>query len=299
MDIGLVSSTANIDDLVGDVQKANTDGFSHLFMPQIFSLDALTALAIAGREVPGIKLGTAVVPTYRQIPMMLAQQALTVSQIIGDRLVLGIGLSHQVVVEGMWGLSYDKPLRHMREYLDSLMPLLAGEQVSSEGETITTRGGLQLQGPNPEVLLAALGPKMLELAGRVADGTSLWMVGPSTIASHILPVIAGAAEAAGRPAPQINASLPVCVTTDSAKAKANAAKEFAVYGQLPSYRAMLDREGAGGPEDVAIIGSADEVATRVGELAEAGSTLFVAAPYGNPDEQAATRELLVSQIKAS
>lgn len=299
MDIGLVSSTANIDDLVGDVQKANTDGFSHLFMPQIFSLDALTALAIAGREVPGIKLGTAVVPTYRQIPMMLAQQALTVSQIIGDRLVLGIGLSHQVVVEGMWGLSYDKPLRHMREYLDSLMPLLAGEQVSSEGETITTRGGLQLQGPKPEVLLAALGPKMLELAGRVADGTSLWMVGPSTIASHILPVIAGAAEAAGRPAPQINASLPVCVTTDSAKAKANAAKEFAVYGQLPSYRAMLDREGAGGPEDVAIIGSADEVATRVGELAEAGSTLFVAAPYGNPDEQAATRELLVSQIKAS
>lgn len=299
MDIGLVSSTANIDDLVGDVQKANDDGFSHLFMPQIFSLDALTALAIAGREVPGIKLGTAVVPTYRQIPMMLAQQALTVSQVIGDRLVLGIGLSHQVVVEGMWGLSYDKPLRHMREYLDSLMPLLAGEQVSSEGETITTRGGLQLQGPKPEVLLAALGPKMLELAGRVADGTSLWMVGPSTIASHILPVIAGAAEAAGRPAPQINSSLPVCVTTDTAKARANAAKEFAVYGQLPSYRAMLDREGAAGPEDVAIIGSAEEVAARIGELSEAGSTLFVAAPYGNPDEQAATRELLVPQIKTS
>lgn len=299
MDIGLVNSTANVDDLVADVRKANDDGFSHLFTPQIFSLDALTALAIAGREVPTIKLGTAVVPTYRQIPMMLAQQALTVSQVIGDRLVLGIGLSHKVVVEGMWGLSYDKPLRHMREYLDSLLPLLAGEQVSSEGETITTRGGLQLQAPRPEVLLAALGPKMLELAGSVADGTSLWMVGPSTIRSHILPVISAAAEAAGRPAPQVNSSLPVCVTTDSVTAKANAAREFAVYGQLPSYRAMLDREGAGGPEDVAIIGSADEVAARVAELAEAGSTLFVAAPYGNPDEQAATRDLLATQIKAN
>lgn len=299
MDIGLVSSTADVDDLVAQVRQANEDGFSHLYAPQIFGLDALTALAIAGREVPDIKLGTAVVPTYRQIPMMLAQQALTVNQVIDGRLVLGIGLSHKVVVESMWGLSYAKPLRHMSEYLDSLMPLLSGEQVSSEGETITTRGGLQISAPKPEVVLAALGPKMLELAGRVADGTSLWMVGPETIKSHIRPIISAAAEEAGRPAPQINASLPVCVTQDPATARANAAKEFAIYGQLPSYRAMLDREGAGGPEDVAIIGSAEEVAARIGRLAEVGSTSFVSATYGNPDEQAATREVLISCIPTS
>ncbi len=296
MDIGISGSATTVDDIIKRATTAAEQGFSTYSMPQIFSLDTLTAIAVASTMVADIDFATAVVPTYRQHPMMLAQQALTVSQVSDGRLILGIGLSHQVVVEGMWGLSYEKPLRHMREYLDVLMPILAGQPANASGETITGRGAIDVPAPQPSVVLAALGPKMLELAGRVADGTATWMVGPATLRDHIVPVMAAAAEGAGRPTPRAIVSLPVCVTQNAAAARAKAAKDFAIYGQLPSYRSMLDREGAGGPEDVAIIGSADEVAERVAGLFDAGATMFTAAEFGNADELAATRELLVSLL---
>ncbi len=292
MEIAIFGQPPTVDTLVEEVRAVKEQGFSTFVTPQIFGLDALTALAVAGNHVPGMRLGTGVVPTYRQHPMMMAQQALTVNQAIGGGLLLGIGLSHQVVVEGMWGLSYERPLRHMREYLAAMMPLLEGEQVNAEGETLTARGGLEVRAPRPEVVLAALGPKMLDLAGRQADGTLTWMVGPRTLESHIVPTINEAAADAGRPAPQVLVSLPVCVTDSPAEARAAAAQEFAIYGHLPSYRAMLDREGAAGPEDVAIIGTAAEVTERLEELESVGTTSFAANGYGSPEEQAATRELM-------
>ncbi len=293
MEIAIFGQPPTVDKLVDEVRQVKEQGFTTFVTPQIFGLDALTALAVAGNHVPGMRLGTGVVPTYRQHPMMMAQQALTVNQAIGGGLLLGIGLSHQIVVEGMWGLSYDKPLRHMREYLAALMPLLNGEQVNAEGETITARGGLEVRTDRPEVVLAALGPKMLQLAGREADGTLTWMVGPRTLESHIVPTIAEAATDAGRPAPQVLVSLPVCLTDSPDEARAAAAKEFAIYGQLPSYRAMLDREGAAGPEDVAIIGTAAEITERLEELQAVGTTSFAANAYGSPEEQQATRQLMV------
>src|SRR5207247_5341586 len=139
---------------------------------QIFGFDALTMLAVAGREVADIELGTAVIPTYPRHPTALAGQALTTQVATGGRLALGIGLSHQLVVEGMWGYSYDRPARHMREYLSVLVPLLHGETVSFQGETLkaNTMGPIELgtSGP-PPVLLAALAPVMLRLAGTVTD----------------------------------------------------------------------------------------------------------------------------------
>ena len=171
-------------------------------MPQIFGLDAFTTLAVIAREVPEISLGTGVVPVYRQHPMALAQQALTVSQVGNGRLVLGIGLSHQIVVESLWGLSYDRPLRYMREYLAALGPLLEGEESAATGEVVTAVGAVDVVAPAPELLVAALGPKMLELAGRVADGTVTWMVGPKTLADHIVPTISAAASAGDRPPPR-------------------------------------------------------------------------------------------------
>ncbi len=296
MDIGISGSASTVDELIKRAGTAAEQGFSTFSMPQIFGLDTLTAIAVASTVVSDISFATAVVPTYRQHPMMLAQQAMTVSQVSEGRLVLGIGLSHQVVVEGMWGLSYEKPLRHMREYLDVLMPILAGQPANASGETITGRGAIDVQAQRPEVILAALGPKMLELAGRVADGTATWMVGPATLRDHIVPVMAAGAEAADRATPRALVSLPVCVTQNADSARAKAAKDFAIYGQLPSYRAMLDREGAAGPEDVAIIGSVDEVATRIAGLFEAGATMFTASEFGDADELSATRELLVSLL---
>ena len=267
--------------LSDQIQAAVDDGFASAWISNIFGLEALTALAVAGSRVPGIELGTAVVPTYPRHPAVLAQQALTTDLALGGRLVLGIGLSHQIVIQDMYGYSFDKPARHMREYLAVLVPLLAAESVSFDGETVHAHIGLSVprSRPNVPLLLAALAPQMLRLAGTKADGTMLWMTGPATVRDYIVPTITAAASEAGRPSPRIVCTLPVCVTDDPEQARVNAGKAFAIYGQLPSYRAMLDREGAAGPGDVAVVGDEDSVAQQIRALADAGVTDFVAGEY--------------------
>jgi F420-dependent oxidoreductase-like protein len=286
------------DDVMAQVAGLAEAGIEAAWSSQIFSMDALTTLAVAGRENPGIHLGTAVVPTYPRHPVMLAAQALTVQAATGGRLTLGIGLSHQMVIENVFGLSFDKPARHMREYLEILMPLLNGEQAAFSGETMSaaTFGPLGITAPAPDVLVAALGTVMLNIAGRMASGTITWMTGPKTIEDHIIPTINSAAAEAGRPEPQIGVGLPVCVTDDEAAARAKAAEIFAVYGHLPSYRAMLDREGAEGPADVAIVGTASEVADRVRQLASIGTTDFCGAPFGSPSEIRASIDTLAGLV---
>ncbi len=277
------------------IQRAADDGLASYWMSNIFGLDALTALAVAGSQVPGIELGTAVVPTYPRHPAVLAQQALTTATAVGGRLTLGIGLSHQIVIEDMYGFSFDRPARHMSEYLSVLLPLLDGEQASFRGETV--RAAIGLTTPRPgrvPVLLAALAAQMLRLAGRRTDGTVLWMTGPATVRDYIVPAIREAAQSAGRPSPRVVCMLPVCVTDDPDGARARANRVLAIYGQLPSYRAMLDKEGASGPGDVALAGPEDAVAAQIGSLAEAGVTDFVAAEFSRGDEQQRTRALLKS-----
>jgi F420-dependent oxidoreductase-like protein len=300
MRIGIFAGyTANgpIDTTVAAARAAADDGFATFWLPQIFGMEALIALAVVGREVPGIELGTAVVPTYPRHPVTLAQEALTTQAISGGRLVLGIGLSHQPVIEGMFGLSFDRPLRHMREYLDVLVPLLREGSVSVAGETITGRAALDVKGATPPpVLLAALGPKMLELAGSVVDGTVTWMTGPATIEAHVVPVITAAAEAADRASPRVGVGLPVCVTGDIDGARERASALFEIYGTLPSYRAMLDREGAAGPADVALVGDEETVRAQVERLESIGATEFVANIFGSTEERDRTRGFLQSLL---
>jgi F420-dependent oxidoreductase-like protein len=287
----------SIDVSVALAREAREQGFISFWLPQIFGAEALTSLAVIGREVPDIYLGTAVVPTYPRHPMVLAQQSLTVQNATNNRLILGIGLSHQVVIEGMYGLSFDKPARHMREYLAILMPMLRGESVSCEGETLTFRGAMDVaDAAAPPVLLAALAPRMLDLAGTVADGTITWMTGPQTLESYIVPTISAAAKKAGKREPAVAASLPICVTNDPDGAREKAATEFQVYGYLPSYRAMLDKEGAAGPADVAIVGDEATVAKEVQRIADTGVTDFAAAEYGSKEDRARTREVLRSLL---
>jgi F420-dependent oxidoreductase-like protein len=277
------------------IQRAADDGFGSVWISNIFGLDALTALAVAGRDVPGIELGTAVVPTYPRHPAALAQQALTAAAATGGRLTLGIGLSHKIVIEDMYGYDYGQPLRHMREYLAVLLPLLDRRPASFTGTTVRANIGLNVPGEGRvPVLLAALGTQMLTLAGQQAEGTVLWMTGPATVRDHVAPTLAAAAAAAGRPSPRVVCILPVCVTGDPAAARERASKIFSIYGELPSYRAMLDREGATGPGDVAIVGDEDAVAAQIRGLAEAGVTDFVAGEYARGDEAARTRALLRS-----
>ncbi|HEY5026680.1 MAG TPA: TIGR03564 family F420-dependent LLM class oxidoreductase [Acidimicrobiales bacterium] len=303
MRIGLgLEMGGSIDEIVARARVLASTGAVSLWSSQIFGWDTLTVLAAVGREVPGVELGTAVIPIHPRHPMMLAEQALTVQAASGGRLVLGIGLSHQVVVEGVWGYSFDKPARYMKEYLSVLVPLLHGEQVSFNGEVIRTNtfGPLDVvPTPPPPVLVAALGPTMLRLAGELADGTVTWMVGPATVEQHIVPAITAAASAAGRPAPQVVVTLPVCVTDDPDAARARADKIFAMYGQLPSYRAMLDREGAAGPAQVAVVGNEEEVTAQIRRLADGGATEFSGAVYGSPSEVARAQTLLGALATAS
>jgi F420-dependent oxidoreductase-like protein len=285
--------------VVEQVRRYAAVGLESAWAVQIFGYDALTMLGIVGAQVPGIELGTGVVPVYSRHPQVMAQQALTVQAATGGRLVLGVGLSHQVVVEGLWGLSYDRPARYLREYLSALLPLVRGEAVQAAGEVVTARtyGPLEIpDAPAPPVLAAALGPRMLQLAGTVADGTVTWMTGTGTIADHIVPTITAAAEAAGRPPPRVVVSLPVTVTDSAAEAKERIDRAFAIYPTLPSYRAMLDREGAERPSDIALVGTEDDVARGLRRLADAGATDFVAAIVGHERER--TEALLAAQSSA-
>ncbi len=282
-----------IDTFVDDVRAAADEGFPSYWLPQIFGFEALAALAVAGREVPGIELATGVVPTYPRHPVTLAQEALTTQAASGNRLVLGIGLSHQPVIEGMFGHSFEKPLRHMREYLSVLVPLTRGEPVSFQGEVFRVNASLDVKGAGAvPILIAALGPKMLELAGTTVDGTVTWMTGPKTIESHVVPAITAAASKAGRPVPRVAVGLPICVSDDPDAARERAARTFQIYGTLPSYRAMLDREGAEGPADVAIIGDEKSVGAALDHLAAIGTTDFVASIVGGAEDRARTRAFL-------
>jgi F420-dependent oxidoreductase-like protein len=258
--------------------------------------DLLTALAVAFREVDGIEVGTGVLPIQVQHPSSLAQRSLTVNLIAGGRLLLGIGVSHQMVSEGMWGIPWDRPVRRLSQYLDGLLPLLAGEEANASGDLVTTRVAVRVPGaPAPPVYIAALGPQMLRVAGRRSAGTMTWMTGPKTLAEHIGPVLRAAAPDAGRPdgSVRVVAALPVSVTDDVNGARAQAAVQFVIYGQLPSYRAMLDREGYAAPEDAALIGDEKTVSARIEELRAAGVDEFVAIPFdASADVRARTRALL-------
>jgi F420-dependent oxidoreductase-like protein len=286
-----------ISSIIDAARTAADAGFASFWLPQVFGVDALTALALVGREVPRVELGTAVVPTFPRHPVVLAQQALTTQAATGGRLALGIGLSHQLVIEGMYGYSFEKPVRHMREYLEILVPLIHEGSVSFAGDTLTGRCGINIEGATPcPILLAALGTKMLELAGTVADGTLTWMTGPATIESHVVPTITAAAARANRPPPRIGVALPVCLTDDPDAARERAERTFKIYGTLPSYRAMLDREGAAGPADVAVVGSEADIRAQLEELFDRGTTEFVANVFGSRDERTRTFAFLQSLL---
>lgn len=290
--IGADDTTRGIDDLVALGQRAESLGFASVWMANIFSFDAITALTLIGRATKKIELGTAVVPTYPRHPTALAQQALTAASATGNRFHLGIGLSHQIVIENMLGFSYAKPARHMREYLSVLCPLLAGETVNFDGEEFRVHN-VTLGVPGAKkvpVIVAALGPAMLKLTGELADGTTTWMVGPKTMTQHIVPSLTKAAKDAGRGAPRVVGGFPIVLTNKPDAARETIAKQLTIYGQLPSYRAMLDREGVKGPADIAIAGDENALRSEIKRLESTGITDFTAA-IAATDPQAFERTL--------
>jgi 5,10-methylenetetrahydromethanopterin reductase len=301
MRIGIFFPTieqGGVNEMVDRIALVEAGGFTSAWLPQSAGHDALTLLAVVGHQVPKIELGTSVVPTYPRHPLMLAAQALTANQAVGNRLQLGIGLSHKMSIEPRYGISYDKPARHMREYLSILLPALTQGTVDFEGEVLSGKG--QVSVPDavaPPVLLAALQPNMLKLAGSITDGTITWCTGKITVEEQIVPIITAAAIEASRRAPRVIVALPVVVTDDEADGRAKADKQLEGYGRIPVYRAVLDREGAEGPGDVSIVGNEAEVTEQLKHLESVGMTEFIAIPAGSEVDRARTKEhlaLLVS-----
>lgn len=275
-----------LETIVGDIEKAEEAGIGSYWLAQTGLVDALTVFTVAGASTEAIELGTAVIPTWPRHPQALAAQALTTQAATGGRTVLGIGLAHQPTVEDRWKMTWHKPVRHMVDYLGVLEELLATGKSSYEGEIWSYVGEAPLPVDDPpSLMLAALGDQMLRLAGKRTDGTILWCVGPKTLERQIVPGINDAASDAGRRAPRVVCSLPVWVTDRPDEARRIVADSLTIYGQLPSYRAMLDIEGVDGPADISLIGSEDRVAEGLAAIAAAGATDFTAVVQGFDDDE--------------
>lgn len=292
----LVAAGAPVARMVDHAAEAEAAGFASYWLAQLALPDALTVLAAAGDRTTTIELGTAVVPTWVRHPLMLAGQALTVQACTGNRLALGIGLAHKRTVETSLRIPFDRPARHMEEYLSVLLPALRERKVSFEGDIWSA----EVEGLNgtpeatpPPVLVAAMGPRMMRLAGARADGTILWLSGPKVIADRIKPAVDEAAAAVGRPSPRIVASVPVCVTSKPDEVRRTIATLLDGYNDLPSYRGVMDAEGAGGPADVSIVGSEGDVRAGLAAFAAAGATDFAALEFvAGAEDREATRAVL-------
>lgn len=268
---GAGTAMASVGQVRDAARGAAGAGFDSFWVSQAFGVDPIVALAAIAADVPQFaELGTSVVPLAGRHPLALAAQARTAQSALHGRFTLGIGPSHRTVVEGFFGESYERPFTRTVEFLDALVPLLRGEPADVTGEQLAVHGWLTIDADPCPVLLAALGPRMLELAGRLTAGTTVGSCGPRTIASHVAPIITAAA--AGRPAPRIMALVSVAVTDDPAGAHAEAAERGRVYAELPSYRRALDREGVHSPADLLLAGPIDRIVEGLAAYVEAGAT---------------------------
>jgi F420-dependent oxidoreductase-like protein len=274
-------------------------GLAAMWMGMAFGMDPTIALAVAGRATSRLEIGTSVVPTYPRHPVIMAQQARTTQSALGGRFTLGIGPSHAAMMSGNLGLAFERPAAHMREYLSVLMPLLEGHEVTFAGDEFRVDAAISVRSAPVGVMVAALGPWMLRVAGELTDGTTTAWVGARTIASHVVPTITAAAEAAGRPAPRIAVGLPIAVTNDPDAARAEIARRMSWYGTLPAFQAMFDREGVAGPGEVALVGDETRLDAELDRLEEAGATDFVAqVQLVDPGAAERTFDYLVARAAA-
>ena len=303
MRIGLTGGGATVDKVVHQAKQAEAEGFTALWYASLVTGDPLVAMAIAGRETSGIELGTAVLQTYPCHPLLQANRAASVVDAMGrPGFTLGIGPSHQPLVEDVLGLAYDHPGRSTEEYVRILTGVLRGEVVDFAGNdwSAHTAGRAVAPAHPVPVLVSALGPRLLRLAGEVADGTVLWMAPPRAIGDHVAPRVRAAAAAAGRPEPRIVAGLPVAVHDDITEAREAAAASSGMYAGMENYRRILDLGGADSPAAAAIVGDEATVARQLQGMLDAGATDIWAAVFPVGEDRRAsvgrTKDLLRSLI---
>ncbi len=276
--LSLFDSPTNVDQAVANAERARAAGLTRYWTPQVMNADTMVTLGVVASKVPDIGLGTSVMAMQTMIPQTMAQQARTVSQISGGRLTLGIGVNHEPVVTSRWGLPWDKPYSRFVEYLDALIPLLETGACETSGTYVSHHTQIDVPADPPELMLAALGPKMLALAAERSAGTITWMTGPKTITEHIRPGLGDDA--------RVVAGVGVIPTDNVDAARAFANKALAIYPMLPSYRAVMEREGATEAADLCLIGDDQVIADGLARYAEAGAD-EVAVSIMAPPEAAA------------
>ncbi len=284
----------DLDALVERAQLAERAGLDSAWIGNIV-LDALTAAAVAGSATETIEIGTFVTPIPNRHPATVVQQAETAQMACNGRFTLGLGSAHRFRVEQIWGLTYDRPAARMRAYLESVVPVLQGEKVVSSTDYHQVKLVPNPLAPNTQVLIAALGPIMLELAGELATGTVTWAAGPKTLAEHVLPTIKRFSSDA-----RVVAGFPIAVTANKEAAWNRAERLFGPYSKAPSYKAMLEREGVASLEQLSLIGTEQEVSARLKALEDIGVTDFCGYPFATePGEIDRTIEFLGSKMRSA
>lgn len=281
MRIGAMIGGDTVGEVVGMATDLEERGFNSVWVGNFlgYGLEALTAMTLIARETARIELGTAVVPIHSHHPAALADQAVSIQQVAGGRFTLGIGLSHPFIVKDWLGMSYASGAVKMREYLSIVRPLLTGTPADFAGDHFSAHMGIHLAGAQQVPLLsAALGPKMLELAGEMTDGTVTYMTGLHTLENHIVPRISSAAKAVGNPPPRIVAGgIPMALTNDAETARSTIQAQSGGYGDLPTYGRMLELEGAAKVADIAVVGDETALSQFLDRLEAIGVTDLMAS----------------------
>lgn len=286
MRIGITGGTGSVDDIVQQAVDAEHDGFASIWYTNPVNRDPLVAIAIAGRATSRIELGTSVLETYPAHPLLTANRAASVVNAMGrPGFALGIGPSHQVAIERVFGMSFARPGQHTEEYTRIVAAALRGEEIDFEGELLSAHpfGAPTLPAHPVPLLLGALAPRMLRIAGELADGTVTWLATARAIGEHVAPRIGAAA--AGRPSPRIVAGLPVAVHDDIDEACSALEKSLRMYAPMPIYQRILEIGGARNPVDAAIVGDEAAVTAQLQALIDAGASDIWARPLPVGDRE--------------
>ena len=282
-------------------QRAETLGYESLWVTHGVGRDSFVVLTAYGAATTRIGLGNGVVPIYPRHPVAMAQAALTLAEATAGRFRLGIGVSHRSSMVAMLGLALDDPLGTMREYVAALRGALgSGAELEGRRFRVHWSYAVPARPPAPPIFLAALSPRMLELAGEIADGAVLWLTPPAYVSQVAVPALERGRRRAGKPLEgfEIVAAVPLAVTDDRAAAVEAFRTELTRYLQQPFYRAMLERAGLGehlkhfdqhGTTPVALadaLGAAGAPATAQGFVRayrDAGVTLPAVRPITVPE----------------
>lgn len=272
-----------VEKLIRQTREAAEAGLSSAWFSQLFDHDAITAAALAGREVPDIAIGSGVVPLFGRHPLTIAAQAQTAQAATGGRFTLGVGLGAKAMLEPAFGPGFERPIRRLRESLAVLRQVFSGEQVDHDGELITARPPMPTAvagGGGVPLVVAAVGPQALRAAGELADAAMPFLAGPRVLAEHIIPDVKKGADAAGRPMPRIIAAVPAIVTSEPDTVRDLANEHFGFYPGLPSYQRLFATEGVEHPAALTLIGDEDTVAAGFHRYFEAGADAVVATQSG-------------------